>query len=74
MSAQPEDVRAEGPTGCPVCGTPVADVLDRCPECGYALAGLGTRPSAYSRSALWWTVAAFVAVYAIILVVVALAN
>ena len=74
MSAQPEGFATEGPTACPVCGTPVAEVLDRCPECGYALAGVGTRPTAYSRAAVMWTIAGFVIVYAVILAVVALAN
>jgi len=35
------------------------------------LAGVGDRPGAYSRAALWWTVAAFVAVYVVVLAVVA---
>jgi hypothetical protein len=45
--------------------------MERCPECGYSLAGVGDRPGAYSRAALWWTVAAFVVVYAVVLAVVA---
>jgi hypothetical protein len=56
---------------CPLCATrPRAD-QDRCPECGFSLAGVGDRPGAYSRAALWWTVAAFVVVYAVVLAVVA---
>jgi hypothetical protein len=45
--------------------------MERCPECGYSLAGVGDRPGAYSRAALWWTVAAFVVVYAVVLAAVA---
>ena len=45
--------------------------FERCPECGMTLAGVGDRPGAYSRAALWWTVAAFVAVYVVVLAVVA---
>ena len=74
MSALPEGIPVAGPDACPVCGTPVATVLDRCPGCGYALAGLGPRPGAYSRTALVWTIVAFVAIYAVILGVVALTN
>ncbi len=74
MSAQPEGFAPPGPAACPVCSTPVSDLLDRCPECGYDLAGVAPRASAYSRTALVWTIAAFVAIYVVILVVVALAN
>ncbi len=79
MSAVPE--RPQGPEGpgreplltpgqCPVCGTPVADVTERCPECGLDLAGVPPRPSAYSRAAIVWTVAGFVAVYLVVLLLV----
>jgi zinc-ribbon domain len=59
---------------CPVCGAPVAPEDARCPACGYDLAGVDGRPGAYSRWALWWTVAGFVAIYAIVLVIVAITN
>jgi hypothetical protein len=71
---RPEPSPAPGPDGvprCPLCATPVGPALSRCPECGYTLAGVGDRPGAYSRAALWWTVAAFVAVYVLVLAVVA---
>ena len=77
MSGVPEraDASASLPAGeCPVCGTPVADLLDRCPDCGYDLAGVPPRPGAYSRSAIGWTVGAFVLIYVVIVVAVALAN
>ena len=75
MSAVPEPSGAPpAPAVCPVCGTPVADVTTRCPECGLDLAGVPPRPSAYSRTAVAWTVVAFVLIYAVILVAVALAN
>ena len=60
-----------GASVCPLCATPVRPGMERCPECGYSLAGVGDRPGAYSRAALWWTVAAFVAVYVLVLAVVA---
>ncbi|MFA5885800.1 MAG: zinc-ribbon domain-containing protein [Acidimicrobiia bacterium] len=75
MSAQPEPSGAPpAPAVCPVCGTPVADVTTRCPECGLDLAGVAPRPGAYSRTALMWTIAVFLVIYAVILVAVALAN
>jgi len=71
---RPEPTPAPGApeaASCPLCATPVGPQLERCPECGYTLAGVGDRPGAYSRAALWWTVAAFVAVYVLVLAVVA---
>ena len=79
MSAVPEQpdggTRSPlAPGACPVCGTPLADVTERCPECGLDLAGVPPRPSAYSRSAMTWTIVAFAAIYLAILLAVALAN
>jgi predicted amidophosphoribosyltransferase len=73
VSAEPTPARPGAGAGgtCPLCATPVAPEARRCPECGYTLAGVGARPGAYSRPALWWTVAAFVAVYVLVLAVVA---
>ena len=75
MSAQPEPPRFEDASGlCPVCSTPVIASDARCPTCNYDLAGVAGRPGAYSRSALWWTVAGFVVVYVIVLLVVIATN
>ncbi len=80
MSAVPEPPeRSErepllAPGQCPVCGTPVADLTERCPECGLDLAGVPPRPSAYSRTAIVLTVVGFVIVYAVILLAVALVD
>lgn len=74
MSGEAEPGYPVVPGVCPLCGTPVADVSARCPECGYDLAGIPPRPSAYARPALWWTVAGFLTIYAVILVAVALAH
>ena len=74
MSAEPTPAGGAGAgarEACPLCATPVGPDARRCPECGYALAGVGSRPGAYSRAALWWTVAAFAAVYVVVLAVVA---
>jgi hypothetical protein len=57
-----------------VCATPVADVTERCPECGLDLAGVPPRPSAYSRSAVVSTVLGLVLVYACIVLIVALVE
>jgi hypothetical protein len=75
MSAQPELPRVDDGSGlCPVCSTPVAPTEARCPACNYDLAGVTGRPGAYSRRALWWTVAGFVAVYLIVLAIVIATN
>ena len=75
MSAQPEPPRFEEASFlCPVCAVPVAPTDTRCPACNYDLAGVGGRPGAYSRMALWWTVAGFVAVYVIVLLIVIATN
>lgn len=65
MSAVPEPEAPRGlpPGACPLCGTPVADVTERCPECGLDLAGVPPRPSAYSRAAIVWTVVGFAVIY-----------
>ena len=74
MSANPEFVPAPPSDVCPVCDTVVSPSATRCPECGYDLAGIGERPVAYSRQALWWTIAGFVAIYVVVLALVAATN
>ncbi len=77
MSAVPERPERPAPLepgACPVCGTPVADLTERCPECGLDLAGVPPRPSAYSRTAIVWTVVGFAVVYLVILLAVALVD
>ncbi|MFM8304853.1 MAG: hypothetical protein ACKOA9_11250 [Actinomycetota bacterium] len=74
MSAAPDSGTGLPAGACPVCATPVADLLPRCPECGLDLAGVAPRPSAYSRVAVAWTIIGFAAVYAAIVLAVALAN
>jgi predicted amidophosphoribosyltransferase len=75
VSAQPEPPRIEDRSGlCPVCSTPVAASETRCPACNYDLAGVAGRPGAYSRMALWWTVAGFVVVYLIVVGIVIATN
>jgi len=57
-----------------VCGTPVADVTERCPECGLDLAGVPPRPSAYSRAAIVWTVVGFAVIYVFTVLAVSLID
>jgi hypothetical protein len=65
---------APAPTVCPLCGTAVATDAIRCASCGYHLAGVAGRPSAFNRQALWWSAAALLAVYLVTLLIVALAR
>ena len=74
MSASPEYAAQPASDACPLCEALVAPSAARCPQCGFDLAGVGERPGAYSRQALWWTIAGFVAIYAVVLAVVATAN
>jgi len=75
VSAQPEPPRIEDAPGlCPVCSTSVSPADTRCPTCNYDLAGVAGRPGAYSRMALWWTVAGFVVVYLVVLAIVIATN
>jgi hypothetical protein len=46
----------------------------RCPTCGYHVGGLAGRPGPWTRAELWWTAAFLLAVYAVTLVIVALAR
>jgi hypothetical protein len=66
-----EPVSREG--SCPLCGTGTG-AAQRCPSCGWSLAGVDGRPGPYSRVALWWTGAGFLAVYLITLAIVALTH
>ncbi len=68
-----EPVAVEGGE-CPLCTTEVTEAETRCPECGWSLAGVAGRPGPYSRAALWWTVAGFLAVYLVTLGIVALTH
>jgi hypothetical protein len=46
----------------------------RCEACGYSLAGVDGRATPFSRRTLWWSVAAFAAVYLVTLAIVALTR
>ena len=74
MSTSREYAAQPAPNVCPLCEASVTPSVARCPHCGFALVGIGERPGAYSRQALWWTIAGFVAIYAVVIAVVAAAN
>ncbi len=74
MSSVPEAVPPAPASACPLCETEAAPTVDRCPECGYALAGVGGRPGPYSSTTAWATALGLVAIYLAALVVVLLAR
>ena len=59
---------------CPLCGAATTGSDERCASCGFALAGVDGRPSAFSRRALWSSIAVFAAVYLTTLAIVALTR
>ena len=68
MTPEPSPPLATGT--CPLCATATMAGDQRCPACGFALAGVDGRPGPFSRTVLWWSVAGFVAVYLLTLAVV----
>lgn len=69
MTAQPSPAADTG--ACPLCGAAVAPADERCPECNSTLAGTAGHAPLYSRAALWWTIAAFLAIYLVTIAIVA---
>jgi predicted amidophosphoribosyltransferase len=65
-----EPVPANAPGICPLCGAGTPSDLERCPSCGFALAGVDGRPPAFSRATLLWTSMGFLAFYLITLAIV----
>jgi hypothetical protein len=72
MTAEPSQPLATGT--CPLCRGATFRTEERCGSCGFALAGVDGRPSAFSRTALWWSIAVFASVYVITLAIVALTR
>jgi len=58
---------------CAVCGAPVAVDAARCPSCGLSRPA-ATGNSVLGRSGLWLIVAALLAVYVVVLLIVAAAR
>ena len=59
---------------CPLCGSPVAANDARCPDCNMTLAGVGTRAPAFTRQSVWYWAAALLAIYLVVLAIVAAAR
>lgn len=59
---------------CPLCGASVAPNDARCPECNMTLDGVGARPPAFNRQSVWFWAAALVAIYLVVLAIVAAAR
>jgi len=58
-------------SACPLCGTLVQPNDLRCPSCNMTLAGIGGRPGPFSRRVLWAWALALLAIYLVVLVIVA---
>ncbi|MFI5053140.1 MAG: hypothetical protein ACHQDE_02165 [Acidimicrobiia bacterium] len=67
---------AAGPTTevCPLCGTPVLPADTRCRECNMTLAGVGARPTPFTRRSLWFWAGGLLVIYVVVLVILALAR
>ncbi len=75
MSLQPQAQQPEtGPEVCPLCGTLIAPHDARCHACNADLAGVGERPGPFRPNAAWVAVATLVALYGVVVVIVALAR
>jgi hypothetical protein len=59
---------------CPLCGAPVVPGDERCRACNMTLAGVAGRPQPFTRRSLWRWAAGLLAIYLVILVVVALVR
>ena len=72
MTAEPTPPLTSGT--CPLCGAAITVSEQRCERCGFALAGVDGRPAAFSRTALWWSIAVFAVVYVLTLAIVAMTR
>jgi hypothetical protein len=59
---------------CPLCGAPVLEGDERCRECSMILAGVGGRPDPFTRRSLWLWAGGLLAIYLVVLLIVALAR
>jgi hypothetical protein len=77
VSVHPEPVPEPGGpavAACPLCGATVYPEASRCGECGMTLAGVGGRPAAFGRRSLWLWAGGLLAIYLVVLVIVAVAS
>jgi predicted nucleic acid-binding Zn ribbon protein len=59
---------------CPLCGSAIAPSDARCPDCNMTLAGIGARAPAFTRHSVWVWAGALVAIYLVVLAIVAAAR
>jgi hypothetical protein len=59
-------------SACPLCGAVVGPNELRCPRCNMTLAGIGGRPGPFSTRVLWSWALALLAIYLVVLAIVAL--
>jgi len=74
MSAPDPRDAASAAMSCPLCGSPVRPADERCPRCNMTLAGLGERPSQFTRRSLWLWAGGLLVIYLLALSVVVLAR
>ena len=74
MSAPDPREGASTVLGCPLCGAPISATDTRCPACNMTLAGVGSRPPAFDRRALWFWAAGLLVIYLVVLLVVVAAR
>lgn len=70
MSAEPVPA-APADDVCPLCGASTAAAAARCSSCGMTLAGVGGRPGPFTRGTLWLWAGLLLAIYVVVLAVVA---
>jgi hypothetical protein len=61
-------------TACPLCGAPTDTHATRCSDCGMTLAGVDGRPGPFTRRSLWVAAGVLLAVYLVVLGIVALVR
>ena len=71
MSAEPAPSSPPAPAACPLCSAPVPAAALRCESCGMTLAGAAGRPAMFTRRTLWLWAGCLLAIYLVVLVVVA---
>ncbi|HEY3672083.1 MAG TPA: hypothetical protein VGN51_14190 [Acidimicrobiia bacterium] len=75
MTALPDPpLPASRVEACPLCGMAVGSDDARCPECNMTLAGVGRRPAAFDRQSVWFWAGALLAIYVVVLAIVAAAR
>ena len=70
MSAESSPSPAAEPV-CPLCGAAISDAAMQCESCGMTLEGVGKRPDPFPRRILWMWAGALLAIFLVVLLVVA---